>query len=204
MALCAFSIQPNNSSVEWIIDSGASKHMTGNASLFYTYDTNTHTSQKVSIGDGKQLSVIGLGNVIVSNGTLEDVFHVKDMPINLVSVYCACQNGYKFETWPDKYVLKDINNNFKVVSSSPVDHDSSLYRFTGFRSTWNKPFYSYVAHDNEISKLWHERLGHLNYGKMQMLSKMVVGLPHISSSKGVCEGFGFGKQHIEMFDKGKS
>ena len=84
------------------MDSGASKHMTRNASLFSTYDTNTHTSQKVSIGDGKQLSVIGSGNVTNSNGTLEDVFHVKDMPINLLSVYRACQNGYKFEAWPDK------------------------------------------------------------------------------------------------------
>jgi len=30
---------------------------------------------------------------------------------------------------------------------------------------------------------------------MQMLSTMVVGLPHISSSKGVCEGCVLGKHH---------
>jgi len=172
------------------MDSGASKHMTGNASLFSTYDTNTHISQKVSIGDGKQLFVVGSGNVNVSNGTLEDVFHVKDMPINLLSVYRACQNGYKFEAWPDKYVLKGIKNKFKVVSSGLVDHNSGLYKFTRFYSTKKTPFYSYVAHADEISKLWH-----LNYGKIQMLSKMVVGLPHISSYKGVCEGCVLGKHH---------
>lgn len=38
------------------MDFGASKHMTGNASLFTSYDTNKHSSQKVSIGDGKKLS----------------------------------------------------------------------------------------------------------------------------------------------------
>jgi len=38
---------------------------------------------------------------------------------------------------------------------------------------------------------------------MQVLSRMVVGLPHISSSKGVCEGCSFGKHHREIFDKGK-
>jgi len=64
--------------------------------------------------------------------------------------------------------------------------------------------YSYVAHVDEISKLWHERLGHLNYGKMKVLSKMVVGLPHISSSKGVWEGCVLGKHHRDMFDKGKA
>jgi len=177
------------------MDHGASKHMAGNASLFSTYDTNNHTYQKVSICDGKQISVVGSGNVNVSNGTLEDVLHVKDMPINLFYVYRACQNGYKFEAWPDKYVLKDINNNFKVVSSDPIDHEPSLYKFIGFYSTKNQHFYSYVAHANAISKLYHKILGHLNYGKMQVLSKNVVGLPNISSSKGVCEGCVLGKHH---------
>ena len=58
--LCASVVFPNNSSssVEWIMDSGASKHMTGDASLFTFYDNHKHISQKVSIGDGKQLSII--------------------------------------------------------------------------------------------------------------------------------------------------
>ena len=39
---------------------------------------------------------------------------------------------------------------------------------------------------------------------MQMLSKMVHGLPSISSTKGVCECCGLGNHHNEMFDKGKA
>jgi len=140
VALCAYYVQSNNFSMEWIMDFGASKHMTGNVFLFSTNGTNKHVSQKVFIGDGKQLSVVGYVNVHVSNGTLEDVFHVKDVPINLLSAYRASQNGYKFEVWPDKYVVKDINNNFKVVPSSLVDHNSGLYKFTGFCSTKNEPF----------------------------------------------------------------
>ena len=40
VALCASVVLPNNSSsnVEWIMDSDASKHMTGDASLFTSYD----------------------------------------------------------------------------------------------------------------------------------------------------------------------
>ena len=40
VALCASVVLPNSSSsnVEWIMDSGASKHMTGDASLFTSYD----------------------------------------------------------------------------------------------------------------------------------------------------------------------
>jgi hypothetical protein len=44
-----------------------------------------------SLGDGKQLDVIGSSNVQVTNGQLEDVFHVQNMPINLLSIYRACQ-----------------------------------------------------------------------------------------------------------------
>lgn len=206
VALCASIVSSNNSSsnVEWIMDSGASRHMTGNASLFTSYDTNKHSSQKVSIGDGKQLSVIGSGNINIANGQLEDVFHVQNMPNNLLSIYRACQKGFKFESWPNKYVPKDVDQNYKVISSRPVDHTTGLYKFPGFNSTKRQPFYSYVSHADELSKLWHERLGHLNYGKIQILTKMVHGLPNISSTTGVCEACVLGKHHREMFDKGKS
>jgi len=72
-----------------------------------------------------------------------------------------------------------------------------------FNQLKNQPFYSYVVHVYEESKLWHERLGHLNYGKMKMLSKMVLGLPSIPSTKGVYEVCVLGKDHMEMFEKGK-
>ena len=39
---------------------------------------------------------------------------------------------------------------------------------------------------------------------MQMLTKMVHGLPNILSTNGVCEGCVLGKHHREMFDKGKA
>jgi len=178
------------------MDFGASNHMSRTASLFSSYYTHKHTSQKFSIGDGKQLSVIGSRNVKVPNGTLEYVFHVQGMPINFLSIYRACQKGYKFEEWIDKYVLKDIKYNFKGVSSDPIDHDSSLHKFIGFHLIKSQHFYSYVAYADEQSKLWKETLGHLNYGKMQMLSKMVLVLPSISSTKGVFESFVLGKHHM--------
>ena len=39
---------------------------------------------------------------------------------------------------------------------------------------------------------------------MQLLTKMVHGLPHISSTNSVCEGCVLGKQHRKMFEKGKA
>ena len=96
--------------------------------------TIINISHKVSIGDGKQLSITGSGNINVANGQLKDVFHVENMPINLLSIYRACRKGYKFEAWPNKYVLKDINHNFKVVSSGTIDHTAGLCKFTSFNN----------------------------------------------------------------------
>ena len=95
--------------------------------------------------------------------------------------------------------LKYIKHNFKVVSFSPVDHEVGLYKFTCFNSIKNQPLYSYASHTYEQSKLWHERSSHLNYGKMEMLTKMVLDLPTISSTKGAREGCVLGKNHTEMF-----
>ena len=48
-----------------------------------------------------------------------------------------------------------------------------------------------------MSQLWHARLGHLNYRKLQDMVRMdmVRGLTKISPSKEVCEGFVLGKHH---------
>ena len=108
-----------------------------------------------------------------------------------------------FEARSNKYVLKDIKRNFKVFSSGLVNNDANVYKFIDSNSIENQLFNSYVAHDDGQSKPWHERLGHLNYGKMQLLSKMVLVLPTISSTKGVCERCVLSEHHKEVFDKGK-
>ena len=115
-----------------ILDSGASNHMTSFAYLFNSYETKKHTTQKVYISDSNHLSVLGYGDVNVPNSTFEDVFHVQGIPINLLSIFHACQKVYKFESWPDKYKLKDIKHCFKIVSSGLVDHKVGLYKFIGF------------------------------------------------------------------------
>jgi len=54
-----------------------------------------------------------------------------------------------------------------------------------------------------VSKLWHERFGHLNYRSLQNLCKenMVTGLPMVSCRDGVCSGCVLGKHHRDSFEK---
>jgi hypothetical protein len=76
-----------------------------------------------------------------------------------------------------------------------------LYKFNNFGSSTLPSVF--VAHNDEVSKLWHERFGHLNYRSLQNLCKenMVTGLPMVSCRDGVCSGCVLGKHHRDSFEK---
>ena len=50
---------------------------------------------------------------------------------------------------------------------------------------------------------WHEIFGHINYKYLSNLSEkyMVIGLPKIKFSKGVCQGYILGKHPEHKYEK---
>lgn len=48
----------------------------------------------------------------------------------------------------------------------------------------------FMSSSDEIGRMWHLRLGHVNYRAMMLMSKehMVKGLPKIVQVDGVCDG----------------
>ena len=79
-----------------------------------------------------------------------------------------------------------------------------LYKFNNFGSS---PFPSvFVAHSDNLRKIWHERFGHLHYHSLQQLCKdnMVTGLSMVSCRDGVCSGCVLEKHHRDSFDKHSS
>lgn len=59
--------------------------------------------------------------------------------------------------------------------------------------------------EDEESKLWHRRFGHLSYGSLQLMAqkKLVDGLPSVALG-GLCEGWAIGKQARHCFPTGQS
>ena len=75
--------------VVWILDSGATKHVSGNRSLFTNF--NPGTSQSVQTASGQTLPIGGTGDVVISLSnqsilTLTDVLYVPGLTVNLVSI----------------------------------------------------------------------------------------------------------------------
>ena len=99
---------------------------------------------------------------------------------------------------PHQVVIKDFKNTQNVLATGTVDDITRLYNFG------SSPFSSvFVAHSDNLSKLWHEQFGHLNYCSLQQLCKdnMVTCLLMVSYKDSVCSGCLLRKHHRDIFDK---
>jgi hypothetical protein len=73
-------------SPDWIVDSGASRHVTGAAREFSSY-THLTVPESIQTADGTAQPVIGKGTVQCTNTlTLSNVLHAPSFPVNLLSI----------------------------------------------------------------------------------------------------------------------
>jgi transposase InsO family protein len=205
LSASGFSFNSNStttsSSDEWLIDSGASYHMAKDKAIFSAL--NECNTKKIFVGDDRSLSVVGSGTVQVDNGHFNDVLCVPSLSCNLLSVYQITHSGEgkTVEFSPHQVVIKDLKDPKHVLATGIADDITRLYKFDNFGSS---SFSSvFVAHSDDLRKLWHERFGHLNYRSLQQLcnQQMVTGLPLVSCRDGVCAGCVLGKHHRDSFDK---
>lgn len=86
----AFNILARNKS--WIVDSGATDHMTGCVDLFFDYKSDPR-NETVKIADGTFSIVAGSGSVkIAPDFVLKNVLYVAKLACNLLSIS-------RLETW---------------------------------------------------------------------------------------------------------
>ena len=77
---------PPTRSLNWIIDSGASRHVTGASSEFTSY-THLTPPESIQTADGTAQPVVGKGIVKCTDlVTLSNVLHAPSFPVNLLSI----------------------------------------------------------------------------------------------------------------------
>lgn len=126
--------------------------------------------------------------------------------MNLISVYKIIQAGYEFIVNVDQVIVRDRKDPSNIIAIGRVDHEENLFKFVGFLDDKYTLSHAFIAQTDYMSQLWHARLGHLNYRKLQDMVRMdmVRGLTKISACEGVCEGCVLGKHHRDPFDSGKA
>jgi len=77
---------PTTRSPDWIVDSGATRHVTGAAREFSSY-THLAVPDSIQTADGTVQPVVGKGTVRCTDSvTLTNVLHAPSFPVNLVSI----------------------------------------------------------------------------------------------------------------------
>ena len=93
---------PDSSShSKWLIDSGATSHMTHSRELMLNYN-ELKIPQRVSLGDGRTVEAVGIGDIRVTMTfkvsrhkicVMKDVLHVPKLMYNLFYVRAAASKG---------------------------------------------------------------------------------------------------------------
>jgi hypothetical protein len=109
-------------------------------------------------------------NGVLRNITISDVFLVKDMSYNLLSVSKVDRKGFIINIEDGK---AEIIKNSTVVGIA--DRDGNLYKLNMTpKEVDDSEAYSAVNMNN--SKIWHSRLGYIGHDQLQQLAKIVDGM----------------------------
>ncbi|PKU60707.1 Retrovirus-related Pol polyprotein from transposon TNT 1-94 [Dendrobium catenatum] len=147
-----FSPSKNPRQNDWFLDSGASVHLTADATTLNNSEPYTGSSQ-VTLGNGRQLPIQNTGNGILPtpSGTLflHKIHHVLNLAFNLIYVHkLARDNNCIISFSPYAYQIKDLTTK-RLLLQGTCHND--LYSIPHNHST-SKLALLYVQ---AIPNLWH-------------------------------------------------
>lgn len=196
----------------WIIDSGATCHMTKNKRWIREYEEDTE-KREIKVANGEVILSEGQGDVSLdlkfSKKTVKNVKFVPQLSANLLSVSQIAKNGNVCVFTKNKFkVFADENCSIRGKVEATGTLDGGVYKLDA--RTLNSNNVKSNAKDKSfqtgesVSEItWHRRLGHLNYRSMCVLKKIVKGLKFSSSHKEPCIPCIEGKLARKQFKKVK-
>ncbi|GJY86963.1 putative ribonuclease H-like domain-containing protein [Tanacetum coccineum] len=183
-----------------VINSGCSKHMTGNKSYLSDYE-EIDGGFVAFIGDPKGGRITGKGKISTCKLDFEDVYFVKELKFNIFSVSQMCDKKNSVLFTDIECVV--LSPDFKLL-----DEDQVLLRVPRKDNMYSVDLKNIVPSGGltclfakailDESNLWHRKLGHINFKTMNKLVRgnLVRGLPSkIFENNHTCVACQKGKQH---------
>ena len=175
----------------WYVDSGCSRHMTGEKSNFLSLTASEGGS--VAFGNGKSGTITGIGKIGESpSHSIENVYLVDGLQHNLLSVSQLCDKD-NLVVFSAKYCLV-VNINTGDVVLRGKRH-KNVYKVSILSLPQSN--LTCLSAISEDVLLWHKRLGHASLSLLnKLVSKdLVIGLPSIKfNDDKVCDACARGKQ----------
>ena len=181
---------------EWVVDSGATMHMTWDKGVFVTYAA-MEDMPNVRLGDGRHVKAEGRGSVCLRIKddkeaerviSLSSVLYVPDLSCNLFSVQDITDKGNRMMF--DDITCSVITRGDVVIASG--HKRGNLYVLDG--TTDQQPDEALVA-AQPSSDLWHQKLAHVNDKVLEKLVSCDVSGVDLKKvePRSFCEGCVQGK-----------
>ena len=119
----AFLAVADSNTDQWILDSGASHHMTSSKDMFSSFDSCS--SPPILMANNTSLAVCGKGSIDIEGGAFNDVLCVPTLSRNILSIYQITHSGTRksVEFTPDSIIVRDLHSK-ALVAVGEVDHRS--------------------------------------------------------------------------------
>nr|GEY38800.1 retrovirus-related Pol polyprotein from transposon TNT 1-94 [Tanacetum cinerariifolium] len=135
----------------------------------------------VHFGNDQIAPILGYGDLVQGNITINRVYYVKGLNHNLflVGQFCAADLEVAFRK--STCFVRDLQCNDLLIGN----RGSDLYTISLQESTSSTPLCLMAKASPTQAWLWHRRLSHLNFDYINLLSKkdIVIGLPKLKYVK---------------------
>ncbi|KAI9912061.1 hypothetical protein PsorP6_008913 [Peronosclerospora sorghi] len=183
MSTCFPSPRSSGGASVWLLDSGASCHMTGDSADFVEY-SDLAESIWVTIANGQRLEAKDRGSVrfVLDGGRtvkLTDVLFLPQLGSKLVSVSSLTVHGVVVQFEQHRAVLQVGGT---VVATVPKA--GKLFEWRVGRAAREEA--NVAAGDTSVDTsvaLWHARLGHVSGAKMKMVASACDGVPEFGTQQ---------------------
>nr|GFB41195.1 integrase, catalytic region, zinc finger, CCHC-type, peptidase aspartic, catalytic [Tanacetum cinerariifolium] len=163
-----FDAEPLQKLVEivlFIVDSGCSKHMTGNLKLLINFVEKFLGT--VKFGNDQIAPILGYGDLVQGAITIKRVYYVEGLNHNLFSVGQFYDADLEVAFRKSMCYIRDLKGNDILTGSRSTD----LYLIT-LQDTNYPNLICLMAKETSFQAwLWHRRLPHLNCDTINLLSK---------------------------------
>ncbi|KAJ4978478.1 hypothetical protein NE237_009258 [Protea cynaroides] len=204
LALTAITYKEIDYEKDWIVDSGCSNHMTGDKEKLQNL-SKYKGSRVVVTANNSNLPIAHIANTVVppqhstNEASLQNVYHIPGMKKNILSITQLTSSDYFVLFGPqDVKVFCDLETIAEPVMEGR--RQESVYVMSA------EIVYVDKTRKNETTNLWHMRLSHVSFSKLNVMMKnsMLKGLPQLElRTDTICAGCQYRKAHKLKYEESK-
>ena len=198
--VCDFSLHLSISEVgktEWICDSGASMHMTGEKHMFLKLEPLSEPIY-VRIANDKLIPAAGKGLIEIKafvedqweDRTLNNVLYIPELSHSLFSVGVMTDKNFTFHSFKNVCEFRNSTGKLSCVGT----RKDNLWVMKFKMKPAPEPTSSCNLATKCTLKLWHDRLGHVNCNTIKQTVGLVKNLNLDDTKDFICETCQYGKQ----------